>query len=70
MLDILIGIVLFAGGLALGWFGRQAVLKAQHTEPEQLPETEIDKLKAEQAAFEQLMGYNLNTAYGLDKKES
>lgn len=71
MVEVVLGMVLVAlGGLA-GWFLRGIEERAKRLSPE--PETpgtqEVQRMQAERQAFETLMGYNVDMAYGLDGKE-
>ena len=71
MVDVVLGMVLVAlGGLA-GWFLRGIEERAKRLSPE--PETpgtqEVQRMQAERQAFEALMGYNAETAYGMQDKE-
>jgi len=59
MLDVLIGLALVALGY---WIGRKSV--PEKTKPPAPEETELLRLQEDRAAFTQLMGYNVQRAYG------
>lgn len=70
MLDILIGVLLLGIGGMAGWFARKAVERLTHkAEVQTASEKELIRLKEDKEAFDVLMGYNIDMAYGLDKKE-
>lgn len=70
MVDILIGVLLLALGAAGGWFARRSYeALTRKVETETASEQELQRLKEDKEAFDVLMGYNIDTAYGLDKKE-
>lgn len=70
MIDILIGVLLLGIGGVAGWFLRKAVERMTHkVEAETASEKELLRLKEDKEAFDALMGYNIDMAYGLDKKE-
>lgn len=59
MLDVLIGLAL----TALGFFiGRRSV--PNKIQPPAAEETELQRLQEDRTAFELLMGYNADRAYG------
>ena len=70
MVEVLIGVVLLAIGGAGGWFARELMEAAKRGE--RMPETDaardIERVRAERQAFEALMGYNAETAYGMQKE--
>lgn len=69
MLDVLIAVVLMLIGAFGGWFARGLHVRMNEPpkqEPEPLPQRELDRLREEQEAFDRLMGYNIDTAYGLE----
>lgn len=70
MVEVLIGVVLLAIGGAGGWFARKLMEAAKHGA--RMPETDasrdIERVRAERQAFEALMGYNAETAYGMQKE--
>ena len=65
-----IGVVLLAIGGAGGWFARKLMEAAKRGA--RMPETDaardIERVRAERQAFEALMGYNAETAYGMQKE--
>ena len=70
MVEVLIGVVLLAIGVAGGWFARKLMEAAKRGA--RMPETDaardIERVRAERQAFEALMGYNAETAYGMQKE--
>ena len=70
MVEVLIGVVLLAIGGAGGWFARKLMEAAKRGA--RMPETDaardIERVRAERQAFEALMGYNAETAYGMQKR--
>ena len=70
MVEVLIGVVLRAIGGAGGWFARELMEAAKRGA--RMPETDaardIERVRAERQAFEALMGYNAETAYGMQKE--
>ena len=70
MVEVLIGVVLLAIGGAGGWFARELMEAAKRGA--RMPETDaaqdIERVRAERQAFEALMGYNAETAYGMQKE--
>lgn len=70
MVDILIGVLLLGIGGVAGWFLRKAVERLTHkSEVQTASEKELIRLKEDKEAFDVLMGYNIDMAYGIDKKE-
>ena len=71
MVEVLIGVVLLAIGGAGGWFARKLMEAARHgtREPETDAAREAERVRAERQAFAALMGYNAETAYGMQDKE-
>lgn len=68
MVDILIGLLLLLIGGAAGWALRIVWDKARRqTVAEQLGERERQRLREDHQAFEVLLGYSPDMAYGLDK---
>ncbi|MBQ1789290.1 MAG: hypothetical protein II008_03860 [Oscillospiraceae bacterium] len=70
MLDVLLAVVLLCVGAAGGWAAHKfyaRMTEPPKAEPAPLPQTELDRLRAEQEAFDKLMGYNIDTAYGLEE---
>ena len=70
MVEVLIGVVLLAIGGAGGWFARKLMEAAKRGA--RMPETDaardIERVRAERQAFEALMGYHAETAYGMQKE--
>ena len=70
MVEVLIGVVLLAIGGAGGWFARKLMEAAKRGA--RMPETDAardnERVRAERQAFEALMGYNAETAYGMQKE--
>ena len=70
MVEVLIGVVLLAIGGAGGWFARKLMEAAKRCA--RVPETDatrdVVRVRAERQAFEALMGYNAETAYGMQKE--
>lgn len=70
MVEVLIGVVLLAIGGAGGWFARKLMEAAKRGA--RMPETDaardIERVRAERHAFQALMGYNAETAYGMQKE--
>ena len=71
MVEVLIGVVLLVLGGAGGWFARKVLEAARRgtSEPETDAAREAERVRAERQAFEALMGYNAETAYGMQDKE-
>lgn len=70
MVDILIGVLLLGIGGAAGWVLGRAYERTLHRQAAQTAtEKELQRLQEEKEAFDLLLNYNINTAYGLDKKE-
>ena len=70
MVDILIGVLLLGIGGVAGWFARKAVERmTRKAEVQAASEKEMQQLKEDKEAFDVLMGYNIDMAYGIDKKE-
>ena len=70
MVDILIGVLLLGIGGVAGWFTRKAVERmTRKAEVLAASEKEMQQLKEDKEAFETLLGYNIDMAYGIDKKE-
>ena len=70
MVDILIGVLPLGIGGTAGWFLRKTVDRMTHkAETQTASEKELLRLKEDKEAFDVLMGYNIDMAYGLDKKE-
>ena len=70
MVDILIGVLLLGTGGVAGWFLRKAVERlTRKAEVQAASEKELQRLKEDKEAFETLLGYNIDMAYGIDKKE-
>ena len=69
-MEVLIGVVLLAIGGAGGWFARKLMEAAKRGA--RMSETDaardIERVRAERQAFEALMGYNAETAYGMQKE--
>lgn len=66
-LGVLFVLALLAFGVFLGWKAREAWQKhTRRAVTHELTEQEIRKLKAEQDAFNGLLNYNTDTAYGLN----
>ena len=68
--EVLIGVVLLAIGGAGGWFARKLMEAAKRgtSVPETDAARDIERVRAERQAFEALMGYNAETAYGMQKE--
>ena len=70
MVEVLIGVVLLAIGGAGGWLARKLMEAAKRGA--RMPETDaardIERVRAERQAFEALMGYYAETAYGMQKE--
>ena len=65
-LGVVLALLLFAAGVFTGWRIKDRLIKvARQSYAEELTEKEREALKAEQEAFSALMGYNVDTAYGL-----
>lgn len=71
MVEVLIGVLLLGIGGASGWFLRMLLERGKQGERETgTPEArEAQRMQAERQAFETLMGYNVDMAYGLDGRE-
>lgn len=59
MTDVLIGLVLAALGF---YFGRRSV--PRKVQPPAMEERELLRLQEDKAAFDQMMSYNVDRAYG------
>lgn len=70
MVEVLIGVVLLAIGGAGGWFARKLMEAAKRGArmSETVAARDIERVRAERQAFEALMGYNAETAYGMQKE--
>ena len=70
MVEVLIGVVLLVLGGAGGWFARKLMEAAKRGA--RMPETDaardIERVRAERQACEARMGYNAETAYGMQKE--
>ena len=62
MLDVCLGLLLLGIGF---WAGRKSV--RTRPQPEQKSEQELQKLREDRTAFAQLMGYNVEKAYGREE---
>lgn len=60
MSGVLLGVVLFC----LGWYARGKVSKQAVAEAEAASEAELKKMRADQEAFQQMLEYNMDMAYG------
>ena len=71
MAEVLIGVLLLAIGGAGGWFLRMLLERGTRgVRGAETPEArEAQRMQAERQAFETLMGYNVDMAYGLDGRE-
>lgn len=71
MLEVLLGVLLLGLGAAAGWLahGLAALAKQTRPGPETPEEREAERLREDRRAFETLMGYNVDMAYGLDRRE-
>ena len=71
MVEVLIGVVLLVLGGAGGWFARKVLEAARRgtSEPETDAAREAERVRAERQAFAALIGYNAETAYGMQDKE-
>jgi len=59
-------LLLLAGGFLLGWFARGSQgARLRREQAEELTEKQKRELRAEQDAFRQLLGYNIDVAYGV-----
>ena len=69
MVEVLIGVVLLAIGGAGGWFARKLMEAASAAHVcRRLTRREDIGACASAQAFEALMGYNAETAYGMQKE--
>lgn len=67
-LGIIAALLLFAAGVFTGWRVKEWLIQAaRKSYAAELTEKEREELKAEQEAFSALMGYNIDTAYGLNE---
>lgn len=71
MLEVLLGVMLLGLGGAAGWLahGLYALAKQVKSEPDVPEACEAERLREDRRAFETLMGYNVDMAYGLDREE-
>lgn len=61
--------LLFLGvGFLAGWKARGAALRQSGVSAKSPDAEEARKLEAEQEAFQKMMGYSVETAYGLNKE--
>ena len=60
---------LFGGGFFAGWKARDAVLRTREPSAKSPGEEEARRTAAEEEAYQKLMGYSVETAYGMNKKE-
>lgn len=58
--------LLLIGGMVVGWKARERYDRDRRPTPEELGQKERDRLIADQAAFRDLMGYTVETAYGVE----
>lgn len=64
-----VGLLLLVGGFLAGWKARGAALREGGVSAKSPDAEEARKLEAEQEAFQKMMGYSVETAYGLNKEE-
>ena len=71
MVEVLIGVVLLVLGGAGGWFARRLMEAANEGRGTAGTDAarDLERVRAERQAFEALMGYNAETAYGLRGEE-
>lgn len=63
MLEVLIGIVLLALGF---WAGRKTAAREKPPAPRRPEAQELQRLQEDKAAFDLLMGYSAQRAYGAE----
>ena len=77
MVELLLAVFLVQfstiGAFAAGWFLRgklkpKAVPQVEE-EPTEAERKKLEKLKAEDEAFTKMLGYNIETAYGMNNNE-
>ena len=62
---MLLALVILAAGIAIGWKAKSAWIEHTHRAvAEEVTEEEKRRAKAEQQAFESMMNYNADIAYG------
>lgn len=67
-LGVVLALGLFAFGAFVGWRIKERMIEAaRRSYAEEITEKEREELRAEQEAFSALMGYNIDTAYGLNE---
>lgn len=67
-LGVVLALGLFAFGVFVGWRIKGRMIEAaRRSYAEEITEKEREELRAEQEAFSALMGYNIDTAYGLNE---
>ena len=59
---------LFGGGFLAGWKARGAMSRAKEPSEESPDERETRRAEAEDDAFQKLMSYSVETAYGLNRE--
>lgn len=64
---VIVVLLLLCFGFLLGWKARVAWVKhTRRAAADEATEEELRNLKAEQKAFEGMLNYNLETAYGMN----
>ncbi len=67
-LGVILALLLFAAGMFTGWRVKERLIQAaRKSYAAELTEKEREQLREEQAAFANLMGYNVDMAYGLNE---
>ena len=61
--------VLFGGGFLAGWKVRDALLRMREPSAQSPDDKETRRIKAETEAYQNMMNYSVETAYGLNKKK-
>lgn len=68
MVSATLGAAFFGGGFLAGWKARDAMSRTKGPSAESPDENETRRAEAENEAFRKLMGYSVETAYGLNRE--
>ena len=69
MISATLGAALFGGGFLAGWKAHGAMSQAKEASAESPDERERLRAESENEAFQKLMAYSVETAYGLNRQE-
>ena len=68
-LNVTLCMGLFGGGFFAGWKMRDAVLRVREPSAESPGEEEARRTAAAEEAYQKMMDYSVETAYGLNRKD-